>query len=98
MADKDTREALRNAEQREEGWTRKTSTLIQCREVFKEMKEGNECRIPTPENCATFAVTVRVEKPLILKAAKVKVAKIYEELSSKAVEAAPFQGEMLVCG
>ena len=50
VADKDTREALRNAEQREEGWTRKTSTLIQCREVFKEMKEGNECRIPTPEN------------------------------------------------
>ena len=51
------------------------------------MKEGNECRIPTPENCATFAVTVRVEKPRILKAAKEKVAKIYEELSSKAVEA-----------
>ena len=50
VADKDTREALRNAEQREEGWTRKTSTLIQCREVFREMKEGNECRIPTPEN------------------------------------------------
>ena len=42
------------------------------------MKEDNECRIPTPENCSTFAVTVRVEKPKILKAAKEKVAKILE--------------------
>ena len=95
VADRDTKEALLNGEQREEGWTRKTSTLIQCREVFREMKEGNECRIPTPENCSTFAVTVRVEKPMILKAAKEKVAKIYEKHSSEAVEAAPFQGEML---
>ena len=30
-----------------------------------------------------------------MKAAKEKVAKIYEELSSKAVESSPFQGEML---
>ena len=95
VADRDTKEALLNGEQREEGWTRKTSTLIQCREVFSEMKEDNECRIPTPENCSTFAVTVRVEKPKILKAAKEKVAKIYKKHSSEAVEAAPFQGEML---
>ena len=44
---------------------------------------------------ARICLTSLTEKPNILKAAKEKVAKIYEELSSKAVESSPFQGEML---
>ena len=40
-------------------------------------------------------LTVRVEKPKIMKVAKEKVAAIYSKRSSEAAGAAPFQGEML---
>ena len=95
VADTDTKEALRCAEEREGNWTRKSSTLMECKEIFEEMKEGDECTIPTPENCRTFAATVRIEKPKIMKIAKDKVAKVFAKRSSEKVEATPFQGQML---
>ena len=39
VADEDTREALKCAEEREGAWTRKSSTVIQCRDIFREMHE-----------------------------------------------------------
>ena len=95
VADNDTKEALKSAEERESQWTRKTSTLMQCKQILEEMKEEDDCTIPTPENCATFPVTVRVEKPKIMKVAKGKVAKIFASKSSEAAAASPFQCEML---
>ena len=83
------------AEESECQWTRKSSTLMQCKQIFKEMEEEDDCTIPTPENCATFHVTVRVEKPKIMKVAKGKVAKLFASKSSEAATASPFQGEML---
>ena len=95
VADIDTKEALLCAEEREGNWTRKSSTLMECKEIYEEMKEGDECTIPTPENCANFAVTVRIEKPKIMKIGKEKVAKVFAKRSSEKVEATPFQGQML---
>ena len=95
VADIDTKEALKCAEEREGQWTRKSSTLMQCKQILKEMTEEDGCTIPTPENCSTFSATVRVEKPKIMKVAKEKVAAIYSKRSSEAAGAAPFQGEML---
>ena len=46
-------------------------------------------------NCATFPVTVRIEKPKIMRVAKERVAKIFASKSAEAANAAPFQGEML---
>ena len=48
----------------------------------KEMTEEDECTFPTPENCATFPVTVRIEKPKIMRVAKERVAKIFASMSS----------------
>ena len=42
VADADTREALRCGEEREGAWTKKSSTIIQCRDIFKEVQEGDE--------------------------------------------------------
>ena len=61
---------------------KKGSTILQCKEILEEMNNGDECTIPTPENCATFAVTVRVEKPKVQAVGKEKVAKTYKEKSA----------------
>ena len=37
VADIDTKEALKCAEEREGQWTRKSSTLMQCKQILKEM-------------------------------------------------------------
>ena len=95
VANKDTKEALKCAEEREGQWTRKSSTIMQCKQIVKELTEEDECTFPTPENCATFPVTVRIEKPKIMRVAKERVAKIFASKSAEAANAAPFQGEML---
>ena len=67
--DEDTLAALANAEERE---TRKSSTIMQCKEIFQEMKTEQNCRMMTPDNFANYPVTVRIEKPNIMKKAKRK--------------------------
>ena len=59
------------------------------------MKEEMKCSIPAPDNCANYAVTVRVEKPTIMKEAKRKVENLYRERSIETAGQLPFQGEML---
>ena len=66
VADADTREALRCAEEREGEWVNKSSTICECREILEEMKTEEQCTIPSPDNCATYDVTVRIEKPKIM--------------------------------
>ena len=95
VADEDTQEALKSAEEREAGWTRKSSTILQCKEMFAEMKEESQCSIPTPDSCANYAVTVRVEKPNIMKEARRKVEELFRERSIETAGQLPFQGEML---
>ena len=77
VADFDTREALRCAVEREGEWVNKSSTVCECRDILEEMKTEENCSIPTPENCANFEVTVRVEKPKIMAEAKKKVDELY---------------------
>ena len=42
-----------------------------------------ECTIPSPDNCANYKVTVRVEKPKILAEAKRKVDELFRRKSSE---------------
>ena len=95
VSDEDTLAALANAEEREAEWTRKSSTIMQCKEIFQEMKTEQNCRMMTPDNFANYPVTVRIEKPKIMRVAKERVAKIFASKSAEAANAAPFQGEML---
>ena len=92
LADTDTREALKCAEEREGAWTRKSSTIVQCRDIFQEMKGEEECFIPTPDNTNTFTQTVRVEKAKIMITAKKKVADIFKNKSEEAASRLGFQG------
>ena len=95
VADFDTQEALRCAEEREGEWVHRSSTILQCKGIVEEMKEEEECFIPTPENTNTFQATARVEKPKILVAAKKKVSEIYKRRSAEAAAQLGFQGQLL---
>ena len=59
------------------------------------MQEEEEYFMPTPENTITFAQTVRVEKPKIMKVAKKKVAAMFQVKSTEAAAKLGFQGQML---
>ena len=95
VADPDTREALKCAEEREGAWTRKSSTVVQCRDITKEMKDGEDCFIPTSSNTNTFAQTVRVQKAKMMTIAKKKVTEIYKKKSEEKASQLGFQGQML---
>ena len=74
---------------------RKSSTILQCKEMMAEMENEDECTIPTLENCANFAVTSRVEKPKVMLVGKKKVASIFQKQSSEEVAKLGMQGELL---
>ena len=46
VADEDTREALESAEAREAEWTRKTSTIVQCKGIFEEKRNRSVASQP----------------------------------------------------
>ena len=95
VADADTKEALRCAEEREGEWVNRSSTIRECKAIFEEMQNETECFIPTPENTNTFAATVRVEKPKIMAVAKKKVCETFKRRSAEAAALRGFQGQML---
>ena len=94
-ADSDTKCALKNAETREETWKRKTSTVVQCKNILNEITNEGECVIPTAENCVNVAAAVRKAKPKIMKIAKQKVAKIFADKSAQKARSCLSQGQML---
>ena len=95
MADEDTKQALANAMERERAWTKKSSTICECNNILEEMRVETNCTIPSPDNCANYRVTIRVEKPKIMAEAKRKVDELYRRRSEEKVAKLGFQGEML---
>ena len=76
VADSDTQEAIKCTEVREGQWTQNSSTTVQCRKLLNEMREEEDCFIPTELNTDSFEATMRVEMPKIKKVANQKVARI----------------------
>ena len=80
---------------RESVWVNKSSTIVQCKEILEEIREEEQCLIPTPENTATYEATMKVEKPKIMKAAKDKVNQIFRDKAEQEAEMLPFQGGVI---
>ena len=95
VADVDTVEAIRCAEQRQGQWVKKSSTLLQCRDLMEEIKEDELCFIPSKENTSTFEATVRIELPKIKKVASQKVSQVFRKRAEEEATRIPFQGAML---
>ena len=94
-ADVDTVEAIRCAEQREGQWEKKSSTLLQCRDLMEEIKEDKLCFIPSKENTSTIEATVRIELQKIKQVASQKVSQVFRKRAEEEATRIPFQGAML---
>ena len=59
------KEALEVGISREETWSRKSSTLCECREIYREVEEA--CMIPSPTNTYNFDAASRLALPNLKK-------------------------------
>ena len=80
--------------QRESQWTKKSSTINQCSEMFNQLSVTNF--IPTPDNCYNFECSARSELPKLKKAACKLIQQQFTEKSVNKAKQTPFQGELLV--
>ena len=71
LGDKDVQEALQTRLDREGKWTRKSSTTIQCEEIFQELELDQF--LPRLEEDPNYIHTIRVEMPRYKKDANKKV-------------------------
>ena len=77
------KEAVDSQLQRESGWTRKSSTALECEKILQNVKQTSF--FPTPDNCYNYKASKRLEMPKIKKAAKTLVSeKFQNEAYSKA--------------
>ena len=86
------KEALECQLSREGKWKKKSSTAVQCQEIFEQLQD--ECNIPTPENTYLFETIIRKELPKIKKVAqkKIKDKRLTEAKASSSKLA--FQGDL----
>ena len=85
------KEAIEVGLRREESWSRKSSTIFQCREIFREVEEI--CMIPSPTNTYNFEAASRLALPNLKKQTNKIVSQIFMEKYNKQAEETSFQGE-----
>ena len=93
IGDPVVKHALECAEEREGQWVNKSSTIVQCKEIFENMKEDNF--VPTVENTQNYEVACRIEISKLKKAATQVIANKYVEIANRKAAETPFQGELL---
>ena len=93
IADPVVKEALLCAEEREGQWAHKSSTIVQCKEIFESMKDDNF--VPTIENTKNYVTACRIELPKLKKAANQIVGNQYVASANRRAAEIPFQGELL---
>ena len=78
--------------EREGAWTKKSSTAVECHQLFQQLKENHF--IPTPENCQHYDAALRLEIPKLKKAGKALVKEKYHKKAQQAAERLEVQGAM----
>ena len=68
LGDPVVKEALCCQVERESQWTNKSSTVVECRDMFNQIAET--CFIPTSENTYNLETACRIELPKIKKSGK----------------------------
>ena len=87
------KEAMAVAVDREEVWTRKSSTICECRDIFTEVEENH--LIPTPLNTYNHNTASRLALPALKKETNKIIARKYANKYSDKAETLTFQGEFL---
>jgi hypothetical protein len=71
--------------QREGAWKKKSSTAMECQEIFESISNTNV--IPTRENCDNYISSKRMEMARLKKAAKAVIASRYlEQTNNKSIQ------------
>ena len=92
-ADSNVNLALRSQLSRESQWVGKSSTLVQCDNIFQEISDN--VMIPTVENCHDLEKTIQEQLPKIKEAAKNQIQFIYLEKWNERVKNLLVQGDFL---
>ena len=86
-------QALAVGTQREETWSRKSSTLCECRDIFTEVEENNF--IPSPTNTYNFNTACNFSLPNLKTETRKIIAQRYLEKFNEKAHALTLQGEFL---
>ena len=78
--------------EREGAWTKKSSTAVECHQLYQKLQENNV--IPTPENCQHPDAALRQAIPKLKKAGKALVKDKFLEKANKSAERLKVQGAM----
>ena len=92
-SDSNVQLAIESQLSRESQWTNKTSTIVQCENIFQQVSEDN--LIPTPENCHNFESSLASQTPILKKAVRQEVQSIYFDIWKEKVEHLVIQGEFV---
>ena len=91
VGDPVVREALRCQVERESQWTNKSSTVVECNNIFNNLSETNF--IPTTENTYVYSTACIIEMPKLKDTAKDIIAHEYLENAIEKGDSLELQGE-----
>ena len=87
------KEALAVGVSREAEWSRKSSTLCECRNIFEKVSENS--MIPNQSNTYHFATAARLALPNLKKQTNMIIREKFLEKFNEQAEETNFQGELL---
>ena len=85
--------ALQSQLNRESQWVGKSSTIVQCQNIFERVEEN--CMIPTAENCANLQITLEKQLPILKEATRNEVQLVYLNKWNERVKSLVMQGDFL---
>ena len=92
-ADSNVNLALQSQLSRESQWVGKSSTLVQCQNIFDRVEEN--IMIPTVNNCANLQSTLRKQLPLLREATRKEVQHEYLSKWNVKVKNLVMQGDFI---
>ena len=93
-ADHSVNAALESSIHRESQWSRKSSTVVACKDTFEEIAVTEH--IPTASNCMNVAVSRAIEVPNLKKKADQIIAEKYRKHWNAAANDLTVQGEFVL--
>ena len=92
-ADPDVKLAIESSIYRESQWTRKSSTVVKCKDIMEKLSETEH--VPTADNCPNVACSIMAEVPKLKKAASAVIADSYLDYWNDVAKDLIMQGDFL---
>ena len=92
-ADPDVKLAIESSIYRESQWTRKSSTVVKCKDIMEKLAETEH--VPTVDNCPNVVCSTMAEVPKLKKAASAAIADSYLDYWNDVAKDLIMQGDFL---